>query len=106
MKPREMFYTVEPVMKTVTKDEFINFIQNYPRPLKTDIYAVCEPPFLTYNDFALANRWPHSVVASTYVYDNDPDGYYYEPEESREYRIMANFEDCFASKTGYKESLQ
>lgn len=103
MTPREVFYTSEPVMKSVSKDEFVEFIKDYPRRLVRDVFGACDPPAVSYNDFTLANRWPHSVVASTFLYDDDPDGYYYEPEEKREYRIMSNYAECFASKTGHEE---
>lgn len=103
MKPRDYFYTTEPEMKQVSKVEFINFINNYPRKLTRDCFAVSEPPSITYNDFDLANRWPYSVVASTWAYDDEPGAYFYVPEEEREYRIMANYEECFNSKTGKGE---
>lgn len=97
------FYTAEPKEKRVSKSEFIEFLKNYPRKLERDVCGICDPPSITYNDFELANRWPYSVVASTFAYDDNPDGYYYEPEEERIYRIVENFEELFASKTGYME---
>ena len=106
MTPRETFYTVEPLMQDVTKEEFYDFIEKYPRLLIRDVYAVCDPPYVSYNDFELANRWPHSVVASTAPYSDDPDDWWYEPEESRRYRIMVNYQECFNSKTGYIEKYE
>lgn len=103
MTPREVFYTVEPLMKSVSKDEFAEFIKNYPRHLVRDVFGAGDPPAVSYNDFALANRWPHSIVASTLLYDDDPNDYYYEPEEERVYWIMSNYAECFSSKTGYEE---
>lgn len=100
---KNKFYTVEPNNIQVTKEEFYEFIQNYPRKLVRDVTGICDPPYVSYNDFELANRWPCSVVAATYLYDNEPDGYYYEPEEQRIYRIMKNYQEVFESKTGYKE---
>jgi hypothetical protein len=100
MLSKEYFYTIEPEMKQVSKAEFIDFINNYPRKLERDFYGVCEPPLITYNDFELANRWPYSIVAKTWVYEDEPGHYYYVPEEGREYIIMANYEECFNSKTG------
>lgn len=96
------FYTAEPVSKQVSKQEFIEFINHYPRRLDVDCWGACEPPFLSYNDFALANRFPYSIVASTFAYDNDPSGYYYEPEEERTYTIIINYAELYDSKTGYK----
>lgn len=87
MKPQEWFYTKEPVMKEVTEEGFKEFLKNYPRRLEGDVCGWAEPPTVTYNDFELANRWPYSIVAT----------------ECREYgtfRIMENYEEVFASKTG------
>lgn len=97
------FYTVETIMKLVSKKEFEDFIKNYPRKLRYDCYGACDPPSITYNDFELANRWPYSIVASTCAYSDNPDDYYYCPEEKRVYRICINYEEVFDSKTGYKE---
>ena len=97
------FYTAEPKEKRVSKSEFVEFLKNYPRKLDRDVFGICDPPSITYNDFVLANRWPYSVVASTFAYDDNPDGYYYEPDEERIYRVVENFEELFESKTGYVE---
>lgn len=48
---------------TCTKQQFDDFLAAYPRPLKRDAYFVCDPPFISYNDFELGN-WPDSIVAS------------------------------------------
>lgn len=97
------FYTAEIKNKSVSYDEFNDFINNYPRELDRDVFGAYDPPLITYNDFELANRWPYSVVAWTYYYDDEPGGYYYCPEEERSYKILENFEECFNSKTGFKE---
>ena len=102
MKPKsqEFFYTVEPIFKTVSKEEMRDFIEQYPRTLVRDCTGICDPPLVTFNDFELANRWPYSIVASYHLYDDDPNGYYYVPEEERDYKIMKNYEEVFQSKTG------
>lgn len=100
MLPQEYFYTVEPVFKHVSKEEFVKFIKEYPRSLDYDCYGACDPPAISYNDFALANRWPYSIVARTFAYDDDPNGYYYCPENERTYAIMTNYQEVFESKTG------
>ena len=102
MREQSFFYKIEPRMKKVSYEEFLFFINNYPRKLVRDAFGAFEPPLLTYNDFELANRWPYSVVAQTFLYDDDPDDYYYCPAEHRTYLIMENFEECFLSKTGNK----
>ena len=101
MPDDKVFYTAKPVHKRVSKEEFDRFIENYPRPLTYDVTGICEPPAVSYNDFKLANRWPYSIVASTHIYDDDPKGYYYEPEEKRSYIIIENYQELFDSKTGY-----
>ena len=100
MLPQEYFYTAEPITKKVTKEEFMEFIKNYPRKLKRDVCGISDPPAVSYNDFELANRWPYSIVASTFLYDDNPDGYFYEPEDKRMYSVVINHEELFASKTG------
>lgn len=97
-----IYYTVEPIKKKVSKEEFVKFLENYPRPLRRDVFAACDPPAISYNDFELADRWLYSIVASTHYYDDDPKGHYYEPEEKRSYIIMVNYEEVFASRTGNK----
>ena len=99
MLSREYFYTVEPEMKNVSKSEFLDFIKNYPRKLEVDCCGICDPPRISYNDFELANRWPYSVVAKTWAYDDKPGDYFYCPEEERDYSIMINYDECFNSKT-------
>ena len=100
MLNREYFYTTKPEMKRVSKSEFQEFINNYPRKLERDVCGISDPPSITYNDFELANRWPYSVVANTWAYSDDPQDYFYAPEEDRGYFIMINYNECFNSKTG------
>ena len=100
MKPQEFFYTCDPIMKKVTKQEFIDFINSYPRKLERDVFGACDPPSVTYNDFELANRWPYSIIASTMLYSDKPEDYWYTPEEERIYKIMINYQEVFLSKTG------
>ena len=92
------FYTAEPIWKTVSEEEYKAFLENYPRKLRFDVYAVCDPPSCTYNDFKLANRWPYSIVAShTGGEPNEHYGWDY----VRTYKICVNFQELFDSKTGY-----
>lgn len=100
MEGKEWYYAVEPTRKRVSKDEFMKFLESYPRKLRRDVYGACDPPSVTYNDFELADRWPYSIVASTFLYDPNPGDYFYEPEEERVYTIMTNFADVFNSRTG------
>ena len=100
MLPQDYFYTANPIIKRVTKEEFNEFIKNYPRKLERDVCGISGPPAVSYNDFELANRWPYSIVASTFLYDDDPNGWFYEPEDKRAYRIVVNYRELFDSKTG------
>ena len=100
MLPQEYFYTAKPITKNVTKEEFMEFIKNYPRKLERDVCGISDPPAVSYNDFELANRWPYSIAASTFLYDDNPDDYFYEPEDKRTYCIVVNHEELFESKTG------
>ena len=102
MKPQEFYYSVMPIEKKVTREEFDEFLKNYPRSLVRDVYGVCEPPCVSYNDFELADRWPYSIVASTGVYSDNPDDYYYVPRDERRYTIMINYKEVFDSRTGNK----
>lgn len=100
MLPRNYFYTAEPDMINVTKEEFEKFIEDYPRELERDVCGISDPPNITYNDFELANRWPYSVIARTFLYSDNKEDYWYCPEGERTYAVMKNFEEVFASKTG------
>lgn len=102
MLPQEYFYTAQPNEVQVDYDTFINFINNYPRDLRRDVSGISGPPAVSYNDFELANRWPYSVVAHTWLYSNNPDDYWYEPHHYRKYYIVENYEELFNSKTGNK----
>ena len=103
MKDQKLFYTAEPDDKSVTRKEFEKFLKEYPRKLERDVFGAFEPPLVTYNDFELANRWPFSTVASTFLYTDDQNDPWYEPEDKRAYRIVTNHEELFATKTGYIE---
>lgn len=45
------------------KEEFYDFINNYPRKLKKDVNHISEPPTITWNDFTKGD-WPESVIAT------------------------------------------
>lgn len=87
MKPRDFYYSVIPIKKEVTREEFNEFLKNYPRSLEVDVCGIYEPPCISYNDFELADRWPYSVVAKTWAYS---------------YIIMVNYKEVFDSRTGNK----
>lgn len=100
---REKWFKIKPIFKQVSKEEFDNFIKNYPRKLDCDVCGIGDPPAISYNDFELANRWPYSIVAKTMGYSDDPNDYWYEAPENRYYNILINYEELFEARTGYKE---
>ena len=104
MLSKAIYYSEEPIMEKVSEQEFINFIEKYPRKLVKNVSGICDPPSITYNDFELADRWPYSIVANTWMYSDNPEDYFYEPEEKREYIIMTNYEEVFNSRTGINTS--
>lgn len=74
--------------KRVSKEKFVDFLKNYPTKLVKDVYGVCDPPYISYNDFSTGKMWPDSVVAYTFLYDPNPGDYFYEPENERKYYIL------------------
>ena len=81
---------IEPIQhkyKVVSKDEFDNFIRSYQNELVFDLYAVCEPALITYNDFTLG-KYPDSIVAYTWIYGDNPEDRYYCDPEDRHYYIL------------------
>lgn len=83
---------IKSTTKRVNKEEFEQFIANYPHPLEKDICGISDPPLVSYNDFKLG-AWPKSIVASTFLYEDTPEDYYYEPKEERKYFIVENHEE-------------
>ena len=85
---------IEPQIEEVTKQEFIDFCNSYPRPLTRDVCGISEPPAVSYNDFEIG-WWPLSIVASTHLYDDNPEDYFYVPEEERFYSIVTNYTELY-----------
>jgi len=75
--------------REVTKDELLAWVKAYPRPLEKDLDGTCDPHRLTFNDFAVAPKWPESVVA--YFYIDWGLGY---PEHG--YRVLREMPDVVA----------
>lgn len=72
--------------RKVSKEEFNNFITGYPKPLEKDVYAVVDPPILSFNDFSDGKVWPESVVAFISL-GADQYGRFATKEENDEYCI-------------------
>lgn len=58
-KSYKPYFTVRPVLVTVSKQEFLDFIKNYPEKLEPDYYMGC----VSYNDWTIAPMWPDSIIA-------------------------------------------
>lgn len=71
-------------MKKVDKVEYQLFLQNYIGELTINVCGISEPPAINHYD---ANG---NLVAHTFAYSNNPNDYYYEPEEERYYEIMSD----------------
>lgn len=84
----------KPQNKEVTKQEFIDFCNSYPRALARDVCGISDPPAVSYNDFEIG-WWPLSVVASAHLYTDNPEDYYYAPEEERFYSIVTNYKELY-----------
>ena len=79
------YCTIEPKLEPCTKEEFENFIKNYPNKLHGDFYM----DVYSFNDFALG-YWPYSMVA---ILTPAWEGY----DEEDEYRIARNYKEALAS---------
>lgn len=88
-----------PIMKEVSKEEFEEFVANYPRLLEGYLFKPWTPPHYTYNDNELASQWPAGMVAS---FECGVPGEFYGWDYVPIYRIMINFEECFNSKINNK----
>lgn len=78
-------FTVAPKMEMCTREEFEEFIKNYPNELHEDFFM--EAYF--YNDFSLAGSWPDTIVAMFFpAWDKD---------DEDEFKIAKNMDEVFAS---------
>ena len=72
-------------LKRVSKAEYKDFLDNYPRILEVDVCGIIEPPVVNHYDLTLGNI-PYSCVAKTFKYDSD--GPFCVPENERVYYIL------------------
>ena len=85
MKDIPKYCSIEPKLESCTKEEFYNFIENYPNKLRCDFYM----DTYSFNDFTLG-YWPYSMVA---IMDPTWNGY----DEEDEYKIARNYKEALAS---------
>ncbi len=55
----------------VSKEEYIKFLQNYPKKLVRDVCRIPEPAVETYNDFTDGKSREEAIIAYAYLYNND-----------------------------------
>jgi hypothetical protein len=60
-------------VREVTKEDFIEFVLNYPTGLDVNISHISEPPIETYNDFSEGRVFPEGV--ENYPYCKAPNVY-------------------------------
>ena len=82
-----MFKKLYPEFKEVTKEEFEEFLKNYPRELTPHGIYFCTPPVLEYEDFALG-KWPFFTVAMCCNED-------YYGVHTEWYKICTNYEKLY-----------
>ena len=85
-------YTVTPKLEPCTKEEWREFLNNYPNKLQEDFYMDA----YSYNDFTIAKKWPDSIVAMAFPG--------YGPDDPDTFKIAKNMDEVFASiKEGKEE---
>lgn len=98
-KERDLqFFSVERVRKEVPEAEVDEFVKNYPRKLTVDVCGISDPPSISFYDRELSDDITYARVAHKWAWDDDPDGYFYEPKEKRTGWILANAEEVFKNK--------
>ena len=55
--------------REVSKEEFDEFVKNYPNKLEWNVTTICEPPLGNHNDFMDGKVWPESMVTKVKLYD-------------------------------------
>ena len=98
-KERDLqFFSVEGVRKEVSEAEVDAFVRNYPRKLTVDVCGISDPPSISFYDRELSDDMTYARVAHKWAWDDDPDGYFYEPKEKRTGWILANANELFENK--------
>ena len=83
---------IEPIEELVSKEQFENFVANYPRHLYKSHHYICTPTLVSYDDFSLG-CWPRCSVAWTWINDQYPEI----PIEEK-YYIVTNHEELYAER--------
>jgi hypothetical protein len=47
----------------VSREDYLDFIRKYPKPLEWNCTGICESPLGSWNDFSDGAVWPESIVA-------------------------------------------
>lgn len=90
---KKYFYTATPIEKEVSKQEFENFINNYPRKLEK-LWSHHSSEICMYSDNQLAADGLYNVVAlySQDLYSGD-----------KTYTITVNYDELYNTRTGVNE---
>ena len=83
--------------KKVTKEEFDEFVKNYPNDLDWDVCGISEPPLGSYNDFSDGKTWPDSMVTKVLFYDGSD----YHEGKTKEYYIRREKGDEDSNRVRY-----
>jgi len=71
--------------REVSREEFMEFINSYPKKLTQNTIAFCTPPLVCFDDFSDGKKQPESIVAkivwNTHMegcssYNGEPDQYF------------------------------
>lgn len=92
MADRNFFYTAEPNYKSVSYIELCQFLEDYPRQIKSHETKFPQGTFTTYYDEEICDRFPYGKVASI-----TKEG------ERISCIIIDNYEELYNTRTGYRD---
>ena len=69
-------------MQKVSKEQFDEFVENYPNELIVHTTHIITPPIRTYNDFSAGKEYPDSIVAAITLEYMDDDGNFVNDDEA------------------------
>ena len=93
---KKYFYTAKPIIKEVSKEEFEEFIKNYPRQLER-FCSHMNDEIVCYYDKELAPYWLYNKVAKEWYS-------LYEPYTT--YTIVVNYDELYNTRTGNAELFE
>ena len=88
------------IYENVSKKQFQEFIDNYPRKLTVHTVNFCSPPLVTYIDFEIGEALD-GIVAKEYLGTDEKDDLWYMPRNQR-YCILKNYNEVFQNAKEFK----